>query len=376
MFTKVLSSSIDRLSATDWKTTNRPSSEMSGWFELPFAPAPPGPDARLTRLVVLATRSRTKMFVVTLLSSGDRLSASDSNTTKRPLPEIAGSWEAAPAAAAPLAPVARLTKMVSLVAASRTKTSRNVLSSSAEMLSASVSKATWAPFAEIEETIASASTGAPAGPVAREMRTTSSLAANAGAASAAMPAAARARTTSCGRRGERPIIRLRPSDLRGGGLRSGPPQPSPAAPSGAIGSLTPPPHSRRGEWATIGQPTHGVGGCPSGVHGPPRGGRNPHDARAAAERGEVAVDRLRGGKGRGATQPYSGRAPTTPGSIALTHDRDSRRGVGQSRRPHPRRGGDGGALVGDRPRPRPAPGARARGLPVGARAGGPARVQR
>ena len=210
MFTKVLSSSIDRLSATDWKTTNRPSSEMSGWFELPFAPAPPGPDARLTRLVVLATRSRTKMFVVTLLSSGDRLSASDSNTTKRPLPEIAGSWEAAPAAAAPLAPVARLTKMVSLVAASRTKTSRNVLSSSAEMLSASVSKATWSPFAEIEETIASALTGAPAGPVAREMRTTSSLAANAGAASAAMPAAARAMRTSCGRRGERRIMRLRP----------------------------------------------------------------------------------------------------------------------------------------------------------------------
>lgn len=59
MFTKALSSSADRLSATDWKVTNRPSSEMSGWFELPFAPAPPGPDARLTSVVVLATRSRT-----------------------------------------------------------------------------------------------------------------------------------------------------------------------------------------------------------------------------------------------------------------------------------------------------------------------------
>ena len=52
------------------------------------------------------------------------------------------------------------------------------------MLSAKVSKATRSPSAELEEVNAFASTGAPAGPVAREMRTTSSLAASAGAASA------------------------------------------------------------------------------------------------------------------------------------------------------------------------------------------------
>ena len=103
------------------------------------------------------------------MSSAERLSASDSKATKRPSPEIAGSREA-PSPPAPAAPVARLAKVVTFVAASRTKTFVKPLLSSAEMLSASVSKATWSPLAELEEVTAFASTGAPAGPVAREMR--------------------------------------------------------------------------------------------------------------------------------------------------------------------------------------------------------------
>ena len=55
-------------------------------------PAPPGPEARLASVVVPATRSRTKMFVNVSSSSVERLSASDANTTKRP---VAGDRRAA-----------------------------------------------------------------------------------------------------------------------------------------------------------------------------------------------------------------------------------------------------------------------------------------
>ena len=70
--------------------------------------------------------------------------------------------------------------------------------SSAERLFASVSKATWPPPAEIEERPASPSTGAPAGPLAREIKIRSSLAASAGAASSPVAAAASAMISTRG----------------------------------------------------------------------------------------------------------------------------------------------------------------------------------
>ena len=93
MLLNALSSAVDRLLAFDSKTTKRPSSEMSAALESPFAPAPPGPDARLTSVVVSATRSRTNTFVTPLLSAVERLLASDRKTTWRPSPEIARAYE-------------------------------------------------------------------------------------------------------------------------------------------------------------------------------------------------------------------------------------------------------------------------------------------
>ena len=148
------------------------------------AGAPPAPVARLTSVVVLATRSRTKTLSSALLSSADRLSASEVKTTSRPSAESPGPPEL-PSAPAPAAPVARVTRTVVFAAASRTKMLVTPLSSSAERVSATLSNATRSPLAVIAGENALASTGAPAGPVAREIRTTSSLAASAGEARAA-----------------------------------------------------------------------------------------------------------------------------------------------------------------------------------------------
>src|SRR5687767_1261580 len=68
----------DRLSAFDQKAT-RALSETTGAEELEFAPAPPGPSARLTSAVVDWSRSRRKALVKLLSSSADRLFDADRN---------------------------------------------------------------------------------------------------------------------------------------------------------------------------------------------------------------------------------------------------------------------------------------------------------
>ena len=95
------SSSAERLSAPDRKTTRLPSPEMSGVNAAALAAAPPGPVARLTSVVVLATRSRTKMLATPLSSSAERLLAPDWKTTRRPSPEMLGVKEPAMAGRAP-----------------------------------------------------------------------------------------------------------------------------------------------------------------------------------------------------------------------------------------------------------------------------------
>ena len=62
-FATALLSSMERLLASLWKATRLPSPEIDGMTELSFAPAPSASGARLTSVVVLSTRSRTKMFV-------------------------------------------------------------------------------------------------------------------------------------------------------------------------------------------------------------------------------------------------------------------------------------------------------------------------
>ena len=81
MFWNASLSSAERLLAPDWNATRAPLAEMYGKDESPLAPAPPRPGARLTSLVVLATRSRTKMLVKASSAAGARLSASDWKTT-------------------------------------------------------------------------------------------------------------------------------------------------------------------------------------------------------------------------------------------------------------------------------------------------------
>ena len=141
MLATPLSSSAERLSAPDWKTTRLPSPEMLGLKEPAMAGAPPAPVARLTSVVVLATRSRTKMLATPLSSSAERLSAPDRKTTRLPSPEMSG-LSAAALAAAPPDPEARLTSVVVLATRSRTKMLATPLSSSAERLFASLLKAT------------------------------------------------------------------------------------------------------------------------------------------------------------------------------------------------------------------------------------------
>ncbi len=81
MFWTPLRSSSERLLAFDWKTMRLPSSEIAGRRESSLPPGPPAPGVLLTSRVVLATRSRTKMFANAGFAAGDRLSASDSKTT-------------------------------------------------------------------------------------------------------------------------------------------------------------------------------------------------------------------------------------------------------------------------------------------------------
>jgi hypothetical protein len=61
--------------------TKRPFALIVAQPELPFAATPVGPSARLTRRVVLSSRSRTNTLVKRLSSSAASPSAFDMNTT-------------------------------------------------------------------------------------------------------------------------------------------------------------------------------------------------------------------------------------------------------------------------------------------------------
>src|SRR5438132_12279423 len=91
-----------RLSAADWKATNRPLPLIDGNVLGRSASAGPGP--RLTRVVVPSRRSRTKMSVRLLVSAGTRLVASELKATNRPSPERDGAALSPLACPAGLAP--------------------------------------------------------------------------------------------------------------------------------------------------------------------------------------------------------------------------------------------------------------------------------
>lgn len=78
------------MEASDANATKRPSAEIDGEYESPFAFRPPDPEARLTSVVVFVWRSRTKTLGAWFRSPGWRLEASDMNATKRPSAEIEG----------------------------------------------------------------------------------------------------------------------------------------------------------------------------------------------------------------------------------------------------------------------------------------------
>ena len=134
-------SSGARLLADDSKATNRPEGERSGLPEVSLPGAPAAPLARLTSVTVAAAISRTNTFATLLSSSLERLFASDVKATRFPSPEMLG-LTASPLAAAPLAPARLLTRVVVLATRSRTKMLLTRLSSSGDRLSAPDRKAT------------------------------------------------------------------------------------------------------------------------------------------------------------------------------------------------------------------------------------------
>ena len=62
-----------RFVARDWNATRVPSEEIVGWTEGWFPSAPAAPLARLTSVVVLATRSRMKTSALGSVAAGSRL---------------------------------------------------------------------------------------------------------------------------------------------------------------------------------------------------------------------------------------------------------------------------------------------------------------
>ena len=109
-----------RLPATEWKATKRPSAEIEASSDDASPPAPAGPLARLTNVVVFVCRSRTKTSgVSSFASSAVKFSDTEVNATKRPSAEIDGAAEN-PSPASPATPLARLTYVVVPVCRSRT----------------------------------------------------------------------------------------------------------------------------------------------------------------------------------------------------------------------------------------------------------------
>src|SRR5436309_61268 len=96
--------------ALELKVTNLPSAEMAGSRHLRCAGRPLAPLDRQTKVVLANRRSRTKTFFTRLSSSLERLSASDSKATYRLLPERDGRNESE-WAGSPLRPEARLTRI-------------------------------------------------------------------------------------------------------------------------------------------------------------------------------------------------------------------------------------------------------------------------
>ena len=68
------------MAAREKKATKRPSAEIAGLTEMPFALAPSAPVARLTSVVVLVCRSRTNRSSSPVRSAGSRLSAKELKT--------------------------------------------------------------------------------------------------------------------------------------------------------------------------------------------------------------------------------------------------------------------------------------------------------
>src|SRR5215475_9561537 len=178
-----------RFAELDRKATKRPSAEIEGLMETLFPLAPAAPVARLTRMVVFVCRSRTYMSPLRSLPSlGSKFDAEDANATNRASAEIAGWFDSA-LALAPAAPLARLTSVVVFVCRSRTNTSSVASPSAGSRLDADESKARKRPSEEMEGSKESAFPSAPATPVARLTRSRSSFAGQATAASVASASA-------------------------------------------------------------------------------------------------------------------------------------------------------------------------------------------
>ena len=134
-------SSTERFRASEEKATREPSAEMDGEKESASPAAPPAPEARLTRTIAFTARSRTYTSSEVSSSSADRSPASEEKATNRPSPDREGSKES-PSPPAPKAPAARLARVVVPVARSRTNTLRKKSSSSSERVEAREENAT------------------------------------------------------------------------------------------------------------------------------------------------------------------------------------------------------------------------------------------
>src|SRR5215475_6475044 len=134
-----------KLVAAEAKATQRPLALNDGVMLAPLVCSPPGPT--LTRVVVPLTRSYTKISDTLLVSSGNRLSATDWKATLSQRPSRLVK-ELAPLAPEPSKPL--LAKAVVPVTRPRTKTSVVLLLSSGTRLVASELKLTQRQPASID----------------------------------------------------------------------------------------------------------------------------------------------------------------------------------------------------------------------------------
>jgi hypothetical protein len=171
-----------RFVAREVKATTRPSAERLGQTLYPLACRPRGP--RLTRRLVPARTSRTKMSNSPLVSPATRLVEVEQKATTRPSAESEGRM-LNPSLCAPPRPT--LTRRVVPAPTSRTNTSGWPLVSPGTRLVASDEKATKRPSAETAGSPPDPLACTPPGPTF----TRSVLPARAGAAARVRPARAR-----------------------------------------------------------------------------------------------------------------------------------------------------------------------------------------